>query len=219
MPSRIDRLDRNRIDEAQIVAGLLGAIERGGAFSQRDLARELGIALGLVNAFIKKCAKKGFIKIRHAPARRYAYYVTPRGLVAKTRLTAEFLSYSLTYFKRARGSLGDTFATAANVHCWKSVAVVGAGELAEIAILCALEHHIEVLAVVDEELDVAHFVGKPVASRIDDIAPTVDGLIVTAMRDSQQTYDGLVARYGCNKVLVPSVLDVVAHAATEAVRR
>jgi DNA-binding MarR family transcriptional regulator len=219
MPSRIDRLGRNRIDEAQIITGLLGAIERDGCSSQRDLAQELGIALGLANAFIKKCAKKGLIKIRQAPASRYAYYVTPKGLAEKTRLTAEFLTYSLTYFKRARASVGDTFAAAANDRRWSSVAIVGAGELAEIAILCALEHRVEVVVVVDKDLGAQRFVGKPVVGSIDEIGPRVDGLIVTAMHRSQHTYDRLVERLGPERVLVPSVLDVTTRAPTgEAVR-
>src|SRR5437879_1245421 len=88
--------------ESRIVAGLLGAVERDGRVSQRHLAGELGIALGLVNAYLKRCVRKGLVKMRQAPARRYVYYLTPKGLSEKTRLTAQYLAYSLTFFRQSR---------------------------------------------------------------------------------------------------------------------
>src|SRR5215470_19341783 len=92
----------NDADNARIMLGLLESVERGGATSQRSLADELGIALGLVNAYLKRCVKKGLVKVRHAPARRYAYYLTPHGFAEKSRLTLEFMSHSLALFRRAK---------------------------------------------------------------------------------------------------------------------
>ena len=65
--------------------GLLEFVERNGAQSQRHIAAELGIALGLVNAYLKRCVKKGLIKVSSAPARQYAYYLTPQGFAEKSR--------------------------------------------------------------------------------------------------------------------------------------
>src|SRR5262245_41785569 len=79
----------------RIMLELLDAVEQNRAQSQRLLASELGIALGLVNAYLKRCIKKGLVKVRSAPARRYAYCLTPQGFAEKSRLTVEYLSYSL----------------------------------------------------------------------------------------------------------------------------
>ena len=68
--------------------------------NQRTLAKELGIALGMTNAYVRRCVRKGLIKISEIPPNRYAYYLTPQGFTEKTRLTAEFLSDSLTFFRR-----------------------------------------------------------------------------------------------------------------------
>ena len=54
----------------QILLGLLESVERDGAKSQRRLAGELDIALGLVNAYIRRCIKKGLVKVTQAPAGR-----------------------------------------------------------------------------------------------------------------------------------------------------
>ena len=90
------------LQEAQIVLGLLESVERDGGQSQRRLAAELGIALGLVNAYLKRCIKKGLVKVSEAPARRYAYYLTPHGFAEKSRLTVEYLSYSFSFFRQAK---------------------------------------------------------------------------------------------------------------------
>src|ERR1700686_793050 len=89
-------------EKTRILLGLLESVERGGEQSQRRLASELGVALGLVNAYLKRCVKKGLVKVSGAPARRYAYYLTPQGFAEKSRLTVEYLSSSFSLFRRAR---------------------------------------------------------------------------------------------------------------------
>src|SRR5690349_10529744 len=75
----------------RLVLGLLTSVEVDGARSQRRIAAELGVALGLVNAYLKRAVKKGLVKVGHAPAQRYAYYLTPKGFSEKSRLTIEYL--------------------------------------------------------------------------------------------------------------------------------
>ena len=98
--------------QARIMLGLLDSVERNGAQSQRRLAGELGIALGLVNAYLKRCVKKGLVKASQAPARRYVYYLTPQGFAEKSRLTVEFLSGSFGFFRQARNDCTALFADA-----------------------------------------------------------------------------------------------------------
>src|SRR5438045_4898592 len=87
-------------ENARIVLGLLESVERDGVQSQRKLASELGIALGLVNAYLKRCVRKGLLKIGQAPPRRYAYYLKPHGFAEKSRLTVEYLYSSFYFFCR-----------------------------------------------------------------------------------------------------------------------
>ena len=90
------------VQETRIMLNLLSSLERGGEQSQRRLASDLGVALGLVNAYLKRCIKKGLVKVGSAPARRYAYYLTPHGFAEKSRLTIEYLSYSFSLFRDAK---------------------------------------------------------------------------------------------------------------------
>src|SRR5579871_5600491 len=137
-------------ESSRIMLGLLDAVEQERAHSQRLLASELGIALGLVNAYLKRCVSKGLVKIREAPARRYAYYLTPQGFAEKSRLTVEYLSYSFTLFRRARSDYAKAFA-AARARGYGRVVLAGVSDLAEIATICATEASVEIVAVVDRD--------------------------------------------------------------------
>src|SRR3954447_13244596 len=96
-------------DNEQIVLDLLNSVEQDGDRSQRHIAAELGIALGLVNAYLKRCVRKGLVKVRDAPARRYAYYLTPHGFAEKSRLTVEYLSESFSFFRLAKADCAHVF--------------------------------------------------------------------------------------------------------------
>ena len=89
-------------NETEITLGVLNAVHENSAVTQRSVAQQLGIALGLTNAYLKRCVKKGLIKVNQIPPNRYAYYLTPKGFSEKTRLTAEYFSSSFVFFRRAR---------------------------------------------------------------------------------------------------------------------
>ena len=50
-------------DSDRIVLGLLTSVESDGSRSQRRMAAELGVALGLVNAYLKRSIRKGLVKV------------------------------------------------------------------------------------------------------------------------------------------------------------
>ena len=112
------RVARREPSNDAIVLGVLDAVERNPSVTQRSVARELGIALGLVNAYLHRCLSKGLIKIGEVPPRRYAYYLTPRGMSEKSRLTATYLMDSFAFFREARPQCNDLFeALAARGQC------------------------------------------------------------------------------------------------------
>ena len=89
---------------------MLNAVEENAVLTQRSLARGLGIALGLANAYLKRCVTKGYIKVTQAPANRYAYYLTPKGFAEKSRLTTQYLTNSFDFFRLARNQCDALFA-------------------------------------------------------------------------------------------------------------
>src|SRR5438477_1129524 len=120
-------------EQERIVLHLLNSVDDG-AQSQRRIAEELGIALGLVNAYLKRCIKKGFVKVSLAPARRYAYYLTPQGFAEKSRLTVEYLSSSFSFFRQAKADCTRVFQLAREQN-FQNLVLCGRSDLAEIAVL------------------------------------------------------------------------------------
>src|SRR5450755_1176940 len=153
--------ETDKAENERILLDLLNSVESNGGQSQRRLAAELGIALGLVNAYLRRCVKKGLLKVTEVPTRRYAYYLTPQGFAEKSRLTVEYLSYSFSFFRQAKTDCSGLFrlAKAGGV---KKVLLAGQSDLAEIAALCALEHGIEIVGVVQDGAAAPAFIGLPV---------------------------------------------------------
>src|SRR5437899_8260970 len=92
---------------------ILTAIEEGRPLTQRALAQRLGVALGLTNLYLKRLASKGLIKIIEFPSKpaarkRLRYVLTPKGLLEKTRLTYDYMTYSLGIYRRASETLRGT---------------------------------------------------------------------------------------------------------------
>ena len=65
--------------EDALTLEILEVIENQSHVTQRHLADRLGVALGLANSYLKRCIRKGLIKVQQAPANRYLYYITPKG--------------------------------------------------------------------------------------------------------------------------------------------
>ena len=192
-------------ENARIVLGLLESVERDGAQSQRKLASDLGIALGLVNAYLKRCVKKGLVKIGQAPARRYAYYLTPHGFSEKSRLTVEYLSSSFSFFRQAREDCSSVL-KAAHARGWTRIALVGASDLAEIATICALEQGITIVAVVDAKAKSDHFVRTPVVASIEAIPGEFEALLVTDLQATRESLQAILGKFRFERVLVPGLL-------------
>jgi DNA-binding MarR family transcriptional regulator len=128
---------------------ILEKVDNDGAPSQRDLARDLNISLGLVNSFIKRLAKKGYFKIGHLPKNRVRYILTPRGVAEKSRLTYEYIQYSFKFYRDARQKLRDLYAEL-ETQGVRRIVFYGAGDLAEIGYLSLQQSCIELVAVVDD---------------------------------------------------------------------
>ena len=209
--------------DPEIVLGLLTSIERDSAITQRKLAGDLGIALGLANSYLRRCVRKGLVKMSQVPFNRYAYYLTPQGFAEKSRLTAEYLAVSFNFFRRARGDCAVLLRQCAQ-RGWRRVALYGAGDLAEIAVLSAGESGIEVVCVVDARQAGRRCAGLPViadlaAARVAAGPDGLDGVILTDTEAPQARFEQLLAdaaahRFAAGSVVAPILLGVSASPAS-----
>lgn len=135
--------------EAQRDLAILNEIEAAPQVTQRSLAGKLGIALGLTNLYLKRLARKGYIKVTTIPRHRVKYLLTPQGFAEKTRLTYEYMQYSFILFRHSRQFLREQFSALAEAGR-KRVVFVGVGEAAELADLTLRELGLELVAVADD---------------------------------------------------------------------
>ena len=138
----------------------LEALTENERITQRGLASKLGIALGLTNLYVKRLARKGFIKLVSVQSNRILYLVTPQGIMEKSRLTYEYIEYSLHVYREVRGHLREALQPLVTGNA-RAIAIYGTGEAAELAYLSIKEVGLEPAAIFDgsERTD---FLGMPV---------------------------------------------------------
>ena len=85
---------------------ILKLLEKNPTASQRDIARELGVSLGRVNFCLQALVEKGLIKVnnfrQNESKRAYLYYLTPKGMQEKTRVTMRFLKAKLDEYENLK---------------------------------------------------------------------------------------------------------------------
>ncbi len=137
---------------------LLSEISGDAPLSQRELSRRLGIAVGLVNSYLKNLVSKGFVRVKNFPSNRYAYLLTPQGIAEKSRLAYQHLNYFTSLYTVARQDYLDLFLRLERSGV-REVVFCGVDEVAEIAYLSLRETGLELVAVMDDKRQGEMFFG------------------------------------------------------------
>ncbi|HSF68569.1 MAG TPA: winged helix-turn-helix transcriptional regulator [Nitrospiraceae bacterium] len=127
---------------------LLSELDRDGGATQRTLATKLGVALGLTNLYLKRLARKGYIKITAIPRHRIRYLLTPQGFTEKSRLTYLSMQHSLSHYRDMRIRLKEMMATFNGSH-GQRVVIYGTTELAELTYLSLREMNLHCVGFID----------------------------------------------------------------------
>ena len=182
--------DTREHTEQKVMVHLLSEIERNPSFTQRGLAGELNIALGLMNQYLKRCLTQGWIRASHVSPRRIAYFLTPEGFKEKSQMVKEYLARSMMFFREARAQCEEVLALC-KVQGFSKIALVGAGDLSDITQLVAAGGHF-VIDVVSMEADFTKY----------------DAVIVTDGVSPQGTYDGIKDKVESHRLLTLNLLHI-----------
>lgn len=137
--------------DQDVTRKILYKIDNDPTISQKRLAEEIGISVGMINWHVKRCVSKGLIKLQQAPVRRYLYYLTPEGFVEKAQLTASYLQTGFDIFRIGRKQYDELFQKCTK-NGWSRIALFGDTELTELALFVATRFSdIEIIGVVDKE--------------------------------------------------------------------
>ncbi len=173
-----------------MLLGILQAVEDDASISQRGLAQRLGVALGLVNGYLRWCAGKGLIKMQTLPPKRYAYFLTPQGFLEKSSLLGRHIQNSFALFRMAREEC-LTLIHEFEQKGIRNVVLVGAGDLQDFAFM------------IGQDSPVLFHKVKSISEITD-----FDALLLTDMNISQATYNKLVELFPREKIFTLPLLKV-----------
>lgn len=165
------KLEKNELLELEV----LKHVEESPLLTNRRIAEKLGVSVKLTHALLKGMVERGFFHIKKYHARRWDYFLTPTGITEKLRLTREFVEFSMQFYQEARKASSQVCRDIAESKK-KTVAFIGAGELAEIAYLGVKEWNLDLVDIYDESSDA--FLGFKV-KRLDLLnSSSADALII-----------------------------------------
>lgn len=174
--------------DQEIILKLLEHVEGEESISQGSFAEKIGIAKGLANAYFNRCIRKGWVKLRQAPRQRYLYYLTPQGFAEKARLTAQFLAYSYEFYRQSREDF-VTLLQEVRSQGHHRVAVIGAGELAEIAAIVSHEAAVQIVGFLDKAGTRETLAGCPVSPDLAGLGSPVDAAVLAHLEGAYEAYE------------------------------
>lgn len=88
---------------------ILRLLQDNPEMSQRELAQAVGISTGRVNYVLNALIEKGLLKLGKFTSaedkRRYAYVLTPQGLVERARLTRLFMIRKMAEYEALKAEI------------------------------------------------------------------------------------------------------------------
>lgn len=170
---------------------VLQAIASGQRITQRSLASELGVALGLTNLLVRRLVARGYVKVAGIGTRHIRYLMTAAGWEALSHATRRSLQNTVVLYTETREQIRSSL-SAISERCdvdaagQKRVVFYGAGDVAEIAYVSLQSTDLTLVGVVDDRRTGRFF--EVVICPPDQLAPDTIGaapyahVVVTSLR-------------------------------------
>ncbi len=163
---------------------ILEKIENNGHLTQRDLSKEVGIALGLINHLLKKMVKKGWIKIKNVDARRIKYLITPEGAREKSGLLYKRVENTIHFYLEAKRVIKEKIIHLKNEGV-ESVSIYGINHIAEVLFIVLKELKLELVYVVDDKKDGKEWFGYTIVN-MDEFLKSGTNILILASFDEKE---------------------------------
>ncbi|MCM2265303.1 MAG: winged helix-turn-helix transcriptional regulator [Desulfuromonadales bacterium] len=183
--------DKVADQEAYRTFQLMNELEAGEAVSQRELAGRLGIAVGLVNSYLKNFVAKGYVRVKSFPRNRYAYLLTPKGFAEKGRLAFQHLNYFTSLYTITRQDYLALFRRL-KAQGVQTVVFCGVDEVAEIAYLSLQEAGLELASVIDQGGEYSDLFGRAVLPLSAEAGSAIRPIVITSLKRREDLARDLV---------------------------
>ena len=174
-------------------------LENNGHLTQRDLSKEVGIALGLVNHLLKKMVKKGWIKIKNIDAKKIRYLITPEGAREKSSLLYKRVESTIHFYLEAKRVIKDKVMHLKGEGV-ESVSIYGINHIAEVLFIVLKELGLELTTVVEEKKEGKEWFGYKVIG-MEEFVENKDSVLILASFDKREI-DRFCKEYEDVKVVV-----------------
>ena len=166
---------------------ILDRLENNGHLTQRDLSREVGIALGLVNHLLKKMITKGWIKIKNIDAKKIRYLITPEGAREKSSLLYKRVESTIHFYLEAKRVIKDKVIHLKNEGI-EDVSIYGINHISEILFIVLKELGLELTCVVDDNKKGEEWFGYSIVG-MDEFVKDKDSVLIFASFDKEKIDD------------------------------
>ncbi len=163
---------------------ILERLEGNCHLTQRDLSREVGIALGLVNHLLKKMVKKGWVKIKNIDSKKIRYLITPEGAKEKTSLLYKRVESTIHFYLEAKRVIKEKVVHLKNEGI-EDVSIYGINHISEVLFIVLKELDLELNYVVDEEKEGKEWFGYKVIG-MDQFVKSNTSVLILASFDKKE---------------------------------
>ncbi|BCR36102.1 winged helix-turn-helix transcriptional regulator [Mariniplasma anaerobium] len=185
---------------------ILDSIDKNKDITQRELSKEVGVAVSMINSYLNEYEKEGLIKKNYQSTKTVYYYLTKKGIEKKKVLNIGYLNSSLGVYNKAKKNIID-FLNQIIIKGYKNILLYGAGEVAEILLqTIALSHDfpLNVICVIDDDVDKHEktIVSKKIipVEAIEGIEH--DGILISSYTNNKIIIDKLKAKnYDSKKII------------------
>ena len=194
-------------ESKKIIYQFLEELEKGEITTQKELSNNLRVSIGFINALIKKFLKKGYIKAKQAPYKRFIYYLTAKGYIEKSKLVSEYINSSLDFFRTLRKEFNKMFSFEREKNEFVSFILFGVSEVTEICIISALDNNMKVSYIVDKKFKSKKFLGINVLKKIRKLKEN-EKIIITDKDKSQNLYSKLSKIFNEDQLIIIPTLSI-----------
>ena len=178
---------------------ILERLENNGHLTQRELSKEVGIALGLVNHLLKKMVTKGWIKIKNIDSKKIRYLITPEGAREKSSLLYKRVESTIHFYLEAKRVIKDKVVHLKNEGI-ENVSIYGINHISEVLFIVLKELGLELTHVVDDSKEGEVWFGYTVVKMDKFIMSNTDVLILASF--DKEEIDGFCKEQENIKVVV-----------------
>jgi DNA-binding MarR family transcriptional regulator len=185
---------------------LLEELARNPIISQREISHKFGIALGVTNACLRRMARKGLIRIRGLNHRKIGYYLTPKGMLEKARLTLNLISFRVQHYSELKKIIAERLLEMQS-HGLQRIVFYGVSDEMEVAYITLQGVNLKLVGIVedDEKLKPQIIFGyelEPV-SRVQELKP--DCVLITSLRENEKKKEILKEIFGSDSIYIKDI--------------